>query len=298
MLDHKNSSIQVNQRTRQGMLVAITILIANTLLVILKYWVGLQLSSVAIMAEAWHSLSDSLTTIIVLVGFKMASKPADKEHPFGHGRMEVISSLIIALVLFLVVFNFFVEATNRLIQRQSVQYTQTALIIFIISLAVKELMAQVSIRVGRKIKSDSLITDGWHHRSDAFASLIVVVGIFLNRYFWWIDGVMGIIISLIIAKIAFDILRDTVSRLIGEKPEESFIRELEKIVRENTFEDVKLHHVHLHKYGNHQELTLHIVLPKDMKLDKAHQIATDLEKIINSEMSVDTTIHVESEEAK
>ena len=280
------------------MLVAITILIANTLLVILKYWVGLQLSSVAIMAEAWHSLSDSLTTIIVLVGFKMASKPADKEHPFGHGRMEVISSLIIALVLFLVVFNFFVEATNRLIQRQSVQYTQTALIIFIISLAVKELMAQVSIRVGQKIKSDSLITDGWHHRSDAFASLIVVVGIFLNRYFWWIDGVMGIIISLIIAKIAFDILRDTVSRLIGEKPEESFIRELEKIVRENTFEDVKLHHVHLHKYGNHRELTLHIVLPKDMRLDKAHQIATDLEKIIDSEMSVDTTIHVESEEAK
>jgi len=275
MLDHKTSSIQDNQRTRQGMLVAITILIANTLLVILKYWVGLQLSSVAIMAEAWHSLSDSLTTIIVLVGFKMASKPADKEHPFGHGRMEVISSLIIALVLFLVVFNFFVEATNRLIQ-----------------------MAQVSIRVGQKIKSDSLITDGWHHRSDAFASLIVVVGIFLNRYFWWIDGVMGIIISLIIAKIAFDILRDTVSRLIGEKPEESFIRELENIVRENTFEDVKLHHVHLHKYGNHQELTLHIVLPKDMKLDKAHQIATDLEKIIDSEMSVDTTIHVESEEAK
>ncbi|MDD3539630.1 MAG: cation diffusion facilitator family transporter [Atribacterota bacterium] len=280
------------------MLVAITILITNTLLVILKYWVGLQLSSVAIMAEAWHGLSDSLTTIIVLVGFKMASKPADKEHPFGHGRMEVISSLIIALVLFLVVFNFFVEATNRLIQRQSVQYTQTALIIFIISLVVKELMAQVSIRVGRKIKSDSLITDGWHHRSDAFASLIVVVGIFLNPYFWWIDGVMGIIISLIIAKIAFDILRDTVSRLIGEKPEESFIRELEKIVRENTFKDVKLHHVHLHKYGNHRELTLHIVLPKDMKLDKAHQIATDLEKIIDSEMSVDTTIHVESEEAK
>lgn len=297
-MDHKNSSIQVNQRTRQGMLVAITILIANTLLVILKYWVGLQLSSVAIMAEAWHGLSDSLTTIIVLVGFKMASKPADKEHPFGHGRMEVISSLIIALVLFLVVFNFFVEATNRLIQRQSVQYTQTALIIFIISLAVKELMAQVSIRVGRKIKSDSLISDGWHHRSDAFASLIVVVGIFLNPYFWWIDGVMGIIISLIIAKIAIDILRDTISRLIGEKPEESFIRELEKIVRENTFKDVKLHHVHLHKYGNHRELTLHIVLPKDMKLDKAHQIATDLEKIINTEMSVDTTIHVESEEAK
>lgn len=294
-MNQDNSSIQNNQRFRQGTTLALIVLIANTLLAIVKYWIGLRLDSVAILAEAWHGLSDSLTTIIVLAGFRIASKPPDKEHPFGHGRMEVISSLIIAIILALVAFNFFIDSTNRLVERQSIEYNQTALIIFIISMAVKEFMAQISIRIGKKIKSDALITDGWHHRSDAFASLIVIIGIFLNPYFWWIDGAMGIIISLIIAKISYEILRDTVSRLIGEEPGEEFNRELEKIVQDNTTKNVRLHHIHLHRYGNHRELIFHIILPEEMKLGHAHQIATQLEEKINNKMDVETTIHLESE---
>ena len=283
-----------NQRTRKGIRVAGISLIVNTLLAIFKYWIGLQLSSVAILAEAWHSLSDSLTSIMVVVGFKMAAVPPDKEHPFGHGRTETIASLVIAIVLSIVAFNFFIESLTRLLQRWATQYNQTALLIFIVSLIIKELLAQLSIRTGKKIKSDSLITDGWHHRSDAFASLIVIIGIYLNPHFWWIDGVMGMIISVIIASIAFNILKNTTSILIGEKPEESFLRQLKKIVQTNTSKDVQLHHIHLHKYGKHRELTFHIVLPGEMKLEQAHQIATQLEDTINSEMSVETTIHVES----
>lgn len=285
---------QINRRAKQGMLVASISLFANTLLVVFKYWIGLQLASIAILAEAWHGMSDSLTSIMVLIGFKMAARPPDKEHPFGHGRTEVISSLILAIVLSLVAFNFLVESFTRLIQRQSVQYNQASLVIFIISLVIKELLAQYSIRAGKKIHSDSLIADGWHHHSDALASLIVIIGILLNPYFWWIDGVMGIIISFIIAAIAFRILKDTTSTLIGEKPEESFIKQLEKTVKNNSSKDVQLHHIHLHKYGNHRELTFHIVLPGEMKLEQAHRIATQLENTINLEMSVETTIHVES----
>ena len=294
-MNQNNSTVQNNQRTKQGTILAIIILLANTLLVIFKFWVGLQLDSVAIIAEAWHALSDSLTTIIVLVGFRIACKPADKEHPFGHGRMEAISSLVIAVILAMVAFNFFIDSTDRLLQRQSIEYNQVALIIFIVSIAIKEFMAQISIRIGRKIKSDALITDGWHHRSDAFASLIIVIGIFLNPYFWWIDGVMGIIISLIIAKISFDILKNTVSKLIGEEPGEEFNRELEKIVQDDTIKNIKIHHIHLHRYGNHRELTFHIMLPEEMKLGQAHQIATQLEEKINNNMGVETTIHLESE---
>jgi len=97
----------------------------------------LQLSSVAILAEAWHSLSDSLTAIMVLFGLRMAAIPPDNEHPFGHGRAEMISSLEIAIPLSIIAFNFFVESLTRIIQKQAVQYNQTALIIFIISLVVK-----------------------------------------------------------------------------------------------------------------------------------------------------------------
>ncbi|MDD2352250.1 MAG: cation diffusion facilitator family transporter [Candidatus Caldatribacteriota bacterium] len=291
-----NKLIQNNQRLKQGTTLVLIVLLANTLLVVFKYWIGLQLNSVAIMAEAWHGLSDSLTTIIVFIGFRIAGKPPDKEHPFGHGRMEVISSLVIAVILSLVSFNFFIDSVNRIIQRQSIEYNQAALIIFIASVMLKEFMAQISISIGRKIKSEALITDGWHHRSDAFASLIIIIGIFLNPYFWWIDGIMGIIISLIIAKIAYNILSDTVSKLIGEEPGEEFNRELKRIVQDNTVKNVKLHHIHLHRYGDHRELTFHIVLPEEMKLGQAHEIATGLEQKINSHLNVETTIHIESEE--
>jgi cation diffusion facilitator family transporter len=287
---------QLNQRTTRGIVVASISLIGNILLSAIKFWVALQISSVAILADAWHTLSDSLTSIVVLVGIKMAAKQPDKEHPFGHGRMEVISSLIIAIILSLVAFNFIIESFSRLIQQQSVRYSQTVLIIFIVSLLIKEVMAQISIRNGKKIESDSLIADGWHHRSDALTNLMIIVGIFVNPYFWWIDGVMGIIISIIIARIAYNLLKDTASTLIGEKPEESFIKKLEDIVNKNSSYDVRLHHIHLHKYGNHRELTFHIVLPGNMKLEQAHQIATKLEEIINTEMSVESTIHIESEE--
>jgi len=287
---------QLNQRTTRGIMVATISLIGNILLSALKFWIALQISSVAILADAWHTLSDSLTSIVVLVGIKMAAKQPDKEHPFGHGRMEVISSLIIAIILSLVAFNFIIESFSRLIQQQSVRYSQTVLIIFLVSLFIKELMAQISIRNGKKIESDSLIADGWHHRSDALTNLMIIVGIFVNPYFWWIDGIMGIIISIIIARIAFNILKDTTSTLIGEKPEESFIKRLDDIVYKNTSYDVRLHHIHLHKYGNHRELTFHIVLPGNMKLELAHQIATKLEEIINSELSVETTVHIDTEE--
>jgi cation diffusion facilitator family transporter len=295
-LNPDNKLIQNNQRLKQGTTLVLIVLLANTLLVVFKYWIGLQLNSVAIMAEAWHGLSDSLTTIIVFIGFRIAGKPPDKEHPFGHGRMEVISSLVIAVILSLVSFNFFIDSVNRIIQRQSIEYNQAALIIFIASVMLKEFMAQISISIGRKIKSEALITDGWHHRSDAFASLIIIIGIFLNPYFWWIDGIMGIIISLIIAKIAYNILSDTVSKLIGEEPGEEFNRELKRIVQDNTVKNVKLHHIHLHRYGDHRELTFHIVLPEEMKLGQAHEIATGLEQKINSHLNVETTIHIESEE--
>ncbi|MDD4362853.1 MAG: cation diffusion facilitator family transporter [Atribacterota bacterium] len=289
---------QLNNRTKKGILIASLSLVSNLVLAIFKYWIGIQLASIAILAETWHTLSDSLTSFMVIIGFRMGAKPPDKQHPFGHGQTETISSLIIAIILSLVAFNFFVKSINRLLQQQSVQYNKTALFIFIISLIVKEVMAQISIKTGKKIDSDSLIADGWHHRSDALASLIVIIGIVLNPYFWWADGFMGMIVSLIIAKIAFDILKDTTSILIGEKPEELFLEKLENIIRKDAPYNVQLHHIHLHRYGNHRELTFHIVLPGEMKLKQAHKIATQLEEKINSEMSVETTIHIESSDDK
>jgi len=290
-----NSKKQVSKKYKTfiGYLEGTVSIILNTLLFGLKYWVGIKTFSIAIIADAWHTLSDSLTSLVVIIGFKVSSKPADKKHPYGHGRAEIISSVIIGTLLAVVGVNFLIASIQRFINHQSASYGNLAIIVFIISVIVKEGLAQFSIRAGKKINSQSLIADGWHHRSDALVSLMVLVGIFMGGYFWWVDSIMGIIVSLVIFYTTYIILKGSISTLIGEKPSEDFEAEIRKIVTNSLSRDVKLHHFHSHKYGDNKELTFHIRLPADMRLEKAHRIAEELENKIREEMNIEATIHLE-----
>ncbi|MEA2022005.1 MAG: cation diffusion facilitator family transporter [Candidatus Caldatribacteriota bacterium] len=291
--DIPKKKITDKYRISIGYLEGLVSIILNIILFGLKYWVGIQTFSVAIIADAWHTLSDSLTSLIVIIGFKVSSKPADKEHPFGHGRAELISSVIIGTLLAIVGFNFLAESIHRFVNNQFANYQNLAVIMFIISTIIKEGLAQFSIRAGKKINSYSLIADGWHHRSDAIVSFLILIGIFLGEYFWWVDSIMGIVVSLLIFYTAYNILKNSISALIGEKPDEDLISEIRKIVNCNISRDVKLHHLHFHIYGNTKELTFHIRLPGDMRLEEAHQIATNLEEKIKEKMDIETTIHIE-----
>ncbi|MBA7519393.1 Manganese efflux system protein MneP [subsurface metagenome] len=290
---NQKKQISKKYKTFIGYLEGTISIILNTLLFGLKYWVGIRTFSIAIIADAWHTLSDSLTSLVVIIGFKVSSRPADKKHPYGHGQAEIISSVIIGTMLAIVGFNFLIASIQRFINHQSAVYGNLAVIVFIISVIVKEGLAQFSIRAGKKINSQSLIADGWHHRSDALVSLMVLVGIFMGEYFWWVDSIMGIIVSLVIFYTTYIILKESISSLIGEEPSEDFEAEIRKIVTNSVSRDVKLHHFHSHKYGDNRELTFHIRLPADIRLEDAHRITEKLEKKIREEMNIETTIHAE-----
>ena len=285
--------ISKKYKTFIGYLEGTISIILNTFLFGLKYWVGIKTFSIAIIADAWHTLSDSLTSLVVIIGFKVSSKPADKKHPYGHGRAEIISSVIIGTLLAVVGVNFLIASIQRFINHQSASYGNLAVIVFVISVIVKEGLAQFSMRAGEKINSQSLIADGWHHRSDALVSFLVLVGIFTGKYFWWVDSIMGIAVSLVIFYTTYTILKESISTLIGEEPSKDFEAEIRKIVTKNISHDVKLHHLHSHKYGDNKELTFHIRLPADMRLEEAHKISEKLEKKIREEMNIETTIHIE-----
>jgi cation diffusion facilitator family transporter len=288
-----NSSKPITQKykTYIGYLEGTISVVINTILFGLKYWVGIQTFSIAIIADAWHTLSDTLTSMVVIVGFKMSSKPADKKHPFGHGRAEVISSIIIATLLAVVGFSFLLASIQKYRNQESASFNKLAIIMFIISVIAKEGLAQYSFRLGKNINSQSLMADGWHHRSDAIASMMILVGMFVD--FWWIDSIMGILVSLIIFYTTYKILKESISILIGEEPSETFKADIIKIITRSIPHDVSLHHLHSHIYGDSKELTFHIKLPADMKLEEAHKIAEKLEKEIKNEMDIDTTIHME-----
>ena len=268
----------------------------NTLLFALKYWVGIITGSIAIIADAWHTLSDSFTSLVVLWGAKTSARPPDKKHPFGHGRIEVIASVIIGAILATVGLNFLIESISRLINQEPAAYKPLAIAVFAASVVLKEALARFSIVSGRKTDSRSLIADGWHHRSDAIASALILVGILIGRYFWWIDGVLGIAVSLVIFWATFDILRISISTLIGERPDTELVERLRALVAKTINLDVDLHHLHLHHYGQHKELTFHISLPQELRLREAHKIAHTLETRIQEEMGLETTIHMDTQE--
>ncbi|MFC2135505.1 cation diffusion facilitator family transporter, partial [Bacteroidota bacterium] len=145
-------------------------IVVNILLFILKYWAGLVTGSIAIFADAWHTLSDSVSSIILIFGVKISVKSADRDHPFGHGRAENIAAIIIAILLMFIALNFVKESVEKLINRESVVFGTLSIIVIVISILGKEGLAQFAFWAGKRTGSQILKADGWHHRSDAISS--------------------------------------------------------------------------------------------------------------------------------
>ncbi len=268
-------------------------IVVNFILFGLKYWAGIVTGSVAIIADAWHTLSDSITSVIVIVGTKASQKPADKEHPFGHGRAEIIAAVIIGVLVAVIGFEFVLESIQKLKGGEATQFGIIALIVTIVSILTKEAMAQFAFWAGRKTNSRSLKADGVHHRSDALSSIIILAGIFFGPYFWWMDGVLGLIVAALLFYAAYDILKDAISTLLGEEANEGLTQQIREISNKCCSNELNMHHFHLHHYGNHQELTFHIKLDGGMKLEEAHEIATKLENEIKNNLNITATIHME-----
>jgi cation diffusion facilitator family transporter len=268
-------------------------IILNVLVFAIKYFAGLRIDSLAMIADAWHSLSDSITSVVVLIGFWIASKPADYEHPFGHGRAESVISIIVATILAVVGVNFIVESISRLQERTIVHYDNTSLIIFGITILIKELMAQYSVIYGKKIKSEALIADGWHHRSDAISTIVIVIGAYFGERYYWMDSVMTFLVSVMLFYVTYEILKSAASSILGETPTHEFKTQVMKIAKDVNPAITSVHHFRIHSYGDHKELNIDIRLPAEMSVHDAHVIANAVEKSIYYQLKYKTTVHVE-----
>ncbi len=267
--------------------------VINTALFVLKIWAGSLIGSVAMVADAWHTLSDSLTSLVVVFGFWMAARPADKKHGFGHGRAESIASVVIGTLLAVVGISFLKESIVRLINRQSVTFATFAIVVFLVSVILKEALAQFAFWAGKKIHSKSLTADAWHHRSDAIASGLIVIGALLEKHFWWMDGVLGIGVSLLILYAAYTIIRSAASYLMGESPTEHLEKQIRDTIQSAHPALNSLHHLHVHDYGEHMEITAHIKVPRKMSVEEAHAIATEAEDLLKKNFKAEITIHIE-----
>lgn len=270
-------------------------ILGNTVLFVIKMWAGVVTGSISIIADAWHTLSDSVSSIIILIGIKISDKKANKKYPFGFGRADVIASLILGVLLSMIGFEFLVKGIKSLVNQEVVVFGRIALVVTIVSILAKEAMAQFSFWTARKTGKKSLKADGWHHRSDALSSLIILAGIFLSKYFPAIDGLLGIILAIIIFYTAFEVLKESIVSIFGTSPPPEMVEKLKKIANKQAGFDVKLHHVHTHTYGNHTEATYHIVLPPEMTICEAHKIHENIEKQVFIQLGLTSTIRYDPE---
>ena len=285
-----------NVRAKYGYLEATVSIIVNVFLFLLKLILGLYINSIALLADGFHSLSDVSTSGVVIFGFRISKKQPDKEHPFGHGRAEYIATLIIAILLIVIGIGFIQRSVERIINPTNMVHEEYVILISIVilfSALVKELMAKYSFLISKKINSDILKADAWHHRSDALSSIGVAIGILGARYgFPILDPIFGLIVSIIIIYIGIKLIKKSSDFLMGTNLDSQTQQRIKKIAK-----SVKLikgvHKLYLHDYGTSKVLTLHAEIESGLSIDKAHSIADLLEKKIQDETSFSTVVHLE-----
>lgn len=285
-------------RARYGFFEGALSIIANIVLALLKLLVGWMTNSIAVMADAFHTGSDVLTSAVVVIGFWTAKKPADMEHPYGHGRIEPIATLIISLLLIWVGIEFAHASYDRLSEPHIVKWSIMAFGLMIFSAMAKEWMARFASAIGKLVQSDMLKGDAWHHRSDAIASALVAFSMSAT-YFGYkrIDSFFGIGVAILIIYTGFDLLRSMISVLVGKAPSYDLIN---RIVRAATSVDgvQQTHDINVHEYGNHKVISLHIRIPGEMDTLRSHHLAQLVENAVSDSLiNASTVVHVDPSES-
>lgn len=280
-------------RARYGALEGWVSVAVNVLLFVVKGAMGVITGSIAVVADAVHSLSDTATSGVVIFGFRMAGKPSDEEHPFGHGRAEPIATLVVAVLLIVVGVEFLRSSVSRLLHPRMLQVSWAMVAVLAGTVVMKEWLARFSRGLARRIKSDALEADSWHHRTDSISTGFVIAGFVLSRWgFPWVDGVAGLAVSTIIAWIGFDIGRRAVNRLLGQAPTEEEAGEIRATAL--SVDGVEgVHEVLVHTYGNQRAVSLHIEVSADLSALELHSIADEVESVLSLGRNTIVVVHVD-----
>lgn len=280
-------------RTRIGILEGWVSIFGNLILFLIKLSLGLITGSMALIADAFHTLSDVVTSAVVIVGFKISSKPADVEHPFGHGRAETIATLTIALMIGIVGFEFLKTGITRLIHPSPVSSSWIVISAVVLTILIKEGMSRYSYKLGDLIDSDTLRGDAVHHRSDMLSSILVAIALIGVKYnLLFLDGLMAIGVAGFMLYAAFDVSRNAIDDLLGKPVSKETVKKIFDLAR--TVEGaVNAHDIIVHNYGNRQYISLHVEVSDQVTPEKMHQIADQVERTITLKMDAEVVTHVD-----
>lgn len=281
-------------RSKYGYLGGIVGIIANFILFIVKFSVGLLTSSIAIMADAFNNLSDMASSIITIVGFKLASMPPDKEHPFGHGRLEYISALIVAFMVMLVGFQFVKSSINRILNPVPIKFEIIPFILLFISILVKVWLSKFNKFMGEKINSSALKAASVDAMGDVFTSSTVLVAFLAAKFTSLpIDGYAGILVSVAILYAGYSLVKETISPLLGEAPDPELVKQINQAIL--SYEHIKgVHDLIIHNYGVGKSIaSVHAEIPADIDIMTIHDIIDKAEREISEKFKTHLVIHMD-----
>ena len=280
-------------RTKIGVFQGWISVLVNSILFILKLVIGVMVGAVSVIADAVHTLSDVVSSIVVIWGFKQAEKPADVEHPYGHGRAEYIATLIIAILLCVAGIEFIEASIDRIQNPEQVVAKWWMILILMVTIILKEITARYAEFLSKKIASGTLHADAWHHRIDALSSLLVVGALIAGKYGYpSSDGWAGLGVALFLIYTGFIIAKDAVDDLIGKPPTSEEVEVIRQIVM-SVDGVLGAHDIIIHSYGHDKFASVHVEIDADETTAVAHDISEEVEDKLEKAIGVEPTVHLD-----
>ena len=294
---HPQNTEDNSVRESYGTLAGITGIVWNVILSLIKVTAGLISGSISIVADGLNNFTDMGSSVITMIGFKMSGKPADKDHPYGHGRMEYMSAFIVAALILFVGFQLLIDSAKAIIAGEAQpEYPVASIIILCISLLVKFWLFFFNRRIGKKINAASLLATAQDSLNDCVATGAILAAVIISKLItlsFSLDAVMGICVALFILYSGFTLARDTIDIILGMPPEPELINNIESTIL--SFEGfIGVHDLIVHNYGPGREFaSVHVEVPEDIDIVKCHERIDICEKLVKESLGVELVIHMD-----
>lgn len=284
----------IKVRNTYGNLAGAIGIIVNVLLFAIKLSVGLLAGSVAVMADAFNNLSDAASSIITIIGFKMANKPADAEHPFGHGRIEYISALIVSFLVMLVGLQFVKSSLERITNPATVKFEVIPFLLLLVSIFFKLWLSKFNKNIGHRINSSALKAAATDALGDVFTSSTVVISFLLAKFTQFpLDGYIGVFVACAIIYSGYGLIKETLNPLLGEAPDPVLVSNISDMVM--SYDNINgIHDLVVHNYGPGRIMaSIHAEIPSDIDVMTIHHIIDTAEREISKKLNIYLVIHMD-----
>ena len=293
-IPNRENTADAAVRRAYGQLCGLVGIALNILLFAGKFFAGTLSGSIAITADAFNNLSDAGSSVVTLLGFRLAGKKPDPEHPFGHGRMEYLSGLVVSALILLMGVELAKSSFQKILHPEAVEFSVAAVVILLASIAVKLYMSVYNRTIGKKINSAAMVATGIDSLSDTISTVAVLIAMVVGKFSGlMIDGWVGMVVALFILYSACRAAMETVSPLLGQAPEEEFVQRIGELVLSHE-EVCGIHDLVVHDYGpGRVMISLHAEVPSNGDILELHDMIDGIEMELREQLDCEAVIHMD-----